>query len=259
MRTRRSAMFVATGIIALVGCGDSNDRTSIDSSAVPSVAPGTSPISTPATAARTSTSAGPEAEILFHDPLDDDTNAWGIVDDPQFGSATFADGDYVWNFSGSVAHWLPGVLGEQYDRGELEFRDVVVHAELSIISGDGVAGVFCREQPDTDADWQWYEFVVRNGFAAIRLADLEGNIDVLAETQHVSLPTGAPIAMDATCIDGTDGKAHLSLALNGSPLLEVSAENPLGNGVAGMQAWTFPVHEQMDLRWHEFSVSRAAA
>ena len=44
-------------------------------------------------------------------------------------------------------------------------------------------GVFCREVPDTDADFQWYEFVVRDGYAAIRLADLAGNLDVLAETE----------------------------------------------------------------------------
>ena len=40
-------------------------------------------------------------------------------------------------------------------------------------------GVF-REVPDTDADFQWYEFVARDRFAAIHKADSEGNLEVLA-------------------------------------------------------------------------------
>ena len=80
-----------------------------------------------------------------------------------------------------LVHWLPAVLGEQYERGELDMLDVTVRAEATIDAGDGVIGLFCRETPDIDAAFQWYEFVARDGFAAISRADLEGNIEVLAE------------------------------------------------------------------------------
>ena len=220
--------------------------------------PTTTPEST-SVPATTAGSDGSAAEVLFEDPFDDDRNEWGVVEDPQYGSAAFDDGDYVWEFRGSVAHWLPAVLGGQFDRGELDMRDVVVHAELTILDGDGVAGVFCRENPDTDAEWQWYEFVARDGYAAIRQSDLEANIDVLAETDDVSLPVGEPIVIDATCVDDADGDAQLSLAVNGTSVIHATDDAPLENGVPGLQAWTFPVHEQINIRWHEFSVTQAEA
>ncbi|MBA3802891.1 MAG: hypothetical protein H0X22_08300 [Acidimicrobiia bacterium] len=195
-------------------------------------------------------------DALFNDSFDDDRNGWGVIDDPQFGSTAFADGDQVWDFRGSVAHQLPAVLGDQYDRGELDMRDVVVRAEATILAGGGVIGVFCRETPDTDAEWQWYEFVARDGFAAIRHADLEGNLDVLAETDDVSLPDGEPLVIEAACVDDADGDAQLSLTLNGTDVLQATDDEPLGNGVPGLQAWTFPVHERMDIRWHEFTVDQ---
>ena len=202
----------------------------------------------------------PADEALFEDSFDDDSNRWGVVNDPQFGTAAFANGDYVWELRGSVAHWLPAVLGEQYDNDELDMLDVVVRTEATIEAGDGVIGVFCRETPDTDADWQWYEFVVRDGYAAIRQADQEANLDILAETDDVSLPVGEPITIEATCVDDANGAAQLSLTLNGTAVLDaIDDDDPLGNGVAGLQAWTFPVHEQMDIRWHEFSVHRPNA
>jgi hypothetical protein len=135
--------------------------------------------------------------------------------------------------------------------------DVVVRSAATIVEGQGVAGVFCRENPDTDAEWQWYEFVARDGFAAIRLADWEGNIETLAETDEVSLPLGEPIAFEAACVDSAGGVAQLSLALNGAPVLQATDDEPLENGVAGLQAYTYPAHDQLDIRWHEFAVYRA--
>jgi hypothetical protein len=160
-------------------------------------------------------STEPPDDVLFEDAFDDDRNGWGIIDHPEFGSTSFADGDYVWTLKGSSGHLLPAVLGEQYDHGELEMLDVTVRAGATIDAGDGVIGLFCREGPDTDAEWQWYEFVARDGFAAIRRADSEGNLDVLAETNDVRLPNGEPMTIQATCVDDNDGNASLTLSLMG--------------------------------------------
>jgi hypothetical protein len=209
----------------------------------------------------TSTGGGtsePRRDVLFEDAFDDDRNGWGVVDHPDFGTATFENGDYAWAFTGSVAHWLPAVLGEQYDRDELDMLDVTVRAEATVHAGDGVIGVFCRENPDDDAEWQWYEFVARDGFAAIRRADLEGNLDVLAETNDVSLPIGEPLSIEATCVDDSDGNATLRMSLNDTDVLETTDDDPLVNGVSGLQAYTFPIHEQMDIRWHHITVTRPA-
>ena len=199
-------------------------------------------------------SAPPDETPLFQESFDDDANGWGIIDDPEYGTTAYADGDYVWSFTGSSAHLLPEVLATQYDDGELDMVDVVVRASATIVAGGGVIGVFCREVPDTDADFQWYEFVARDGFAAIRRADLEGNLDVLAETEDVELPLGEVIGFEAACTDDADRNATLSMSINGSEVLTATDDEPLGNGVPGIQAWTFPAHEQMDVRWHEFSI-----
>ena len=203
--------------------------------------------------------AAPDEPVLFDEPFDDDSNGWGIIDDPDYGDASYDNGDYVWNFTGSMGHLIADVLGVQYDNHELDMVDVTVRAELTIDAGHGVAGVFCREVPDTDADWQWYEFVVRDGWAAIRLADLEGNIDVIAETDDVEITTGAPFAIEATCVDDADGVAHLSLSIDDEPVLTAEDDDPLGNGVPGIQAWTYPVHTLIEIRWHHFAILQATA
>jgi hypothetical protein len=263
MSRRVIAMIAVTGAVA-TGCNDDEPSTAatpapVASEAATTAAPiaATTPATTDGAAGGTSASAG-SATTRFSDDFVDDRNGWGLVDDPQFGGASYADGDYVWNFRGSLAHWLPAVLGDQYDAGELQMVNVVVRADLTISSGNGVAGVFCRENPDTDADWQWYEFVVRDGYGAIRLADAEGNLTPLAETESLSLPLGTPIVLEARCADDESGAAKLALTVNGSPLLDATVEEGvLGNGVAGLQAWTFPAHEQMDIAWHSFSVDPA--
>jgi hypothetical protein len=256
--TRIAVTLAAAGIAG--ACG--SDETSSPATAAPvTAAPATTVAATTVPHATIALATTPPAagDVLFSDDLADDSNKWGVVDDPQFGTAKFIGGDYVWDFRGSLAHWLPGVLGDKYDAGELEMRDVVVNAELTINSGGGVAGVFCRESPDTDAEWQWYDFVLRDGYAAIRQADLEGNITPLAENREIALPLGTRITIEATCQDDPDGAATLWMAVNGAPLLEtVVDDSPLGNGVPGMSAWTFPTHEQMDIVWHSFSVRSAA-
>jgi hypothetical protein len=197
--------------------------------------------------------------VLFDEPFDDDRNGWGIIDHPDYGGTSYDNGDYVWNLTGSSGHLIAEVLGVQYDNDELDMLDVTIRAELTIDSGNGVAGVFCREVPDSDADWQWYEFVVRDGWAAVRLADLEGNIDVIAETDDVDVAKGVPFAIEATCADDADGVAQLSLSIDDERVLTAEHDDPLGNGVPGLQAWTYPVHALMEIRWHDFTVVPATA
>jgi hypothetical protein len=249
MGVRNWAAPLLTGVVIVAGCGDDDSSTTAQATATTTTA-----TSMTSTAPDTAAGNPPSAAPLFQDPFDDDHNGWGVIDHPQFGSTAFDGGDYVWEFTGSSAHLLAEVLGEQYDRGELDMADVVVRAEATVLVGGGVIGVFCRENTDVDAEYQWYEFVARDGFAAIRRADSEGNIDTLAETEDVSLPSGEPIAIEATCADDGNGHADLSLTLNAAPVLSATADDPLGTGPPGLQAWTFPAHDQMTIRWHEFSI-----
>ena len=177
MGARNWAGPLLIGAVIVAGCGDDdNDSSSEDSAVVTTLTTPTTTAPTASTAPQTDPSSPPTAAVLFEEPFDDDRNGWGVVDDPEYGSTAYESGDYVWEFTGTVGHLLPKVLGDQYDRGELDMADVVVRAEATVVAGGGVIGVFCREETDVDAEVQWYEFVARDGFAAIRRADLEGNI-----------------------------------------------------------------------------------
>ncbi len=137
-------------------------------------------------------------EVLFEDSLDDDQNGWALPDNEE-ARFYYEDGDFIWESKQENLrpHLLAAPIGEAYDAGELEMLDVVVRADVTPVQGAAVAGVFCRENPDTDADFQWYEFVVRDGFAAIRIADSEGELEVLAETEDLTLPMGEMFTMEA--------------------------------------------------------------
>ena len=117
-------------------------------------------------------------------------------------------------------------------------------------------GLFCRDNPDTDAEAQWYEFVARNGYAAIRLADQEGNITPLAEDRTIVLPPNQPAGLDVVCADQSSGGVRLSMSVNDKQILETTVtDHPLKEGLAGLQAWTHPAHDEMDILWHNFTIS----
>jgi hypothetical protein len=252
MSGRGWAALIVACMIAATGCAGADDATS---DAVGAATTQAEPRETPSAEASPDAVAAGSAETLFEDAFADDRNGWGVVDDPNYGTAGYADGDYVWDFRGSVAHWLPEALAEQHDAG-LDLRDVVVRADVTIVSGGGVVGVGCRENPDTDADYQWYEFVARDGYAAIRRVDAETNIDVLAETKDVALPLGQPMTIEGVCVDDADGTAQLSLTLDDVDVVNASDADPLAGGVPSIQAYTHPAHQPMGIRWHSFTVGR---
>ena len=198
---------------------------------------------------------------LFAETFDDDSNRWALPPNDQ-ASTEVAGGDFVWTGKapGLKMHMIAGTQGDQFDQGTLDdMRSVVVRATATPDRGAAAIGVFCREVRDTDADFQWYEFVARDGYAAIRLADSAGNLDVLAETKRAEVPPGEPAVIEGAC-DGTGGSARLWLTLNEQQLLFARHDGPLGNGVAGLQAYGGPAGSAGDrflIHWHDFTVHAA--
>ena len=218
------------------------------------------PSSSPPSPTDGQSAPGNSMVTTFTDSFDDDRNGWALPPNDQ-GRSDVTDGDFVWEskIPRLRPHLLAGTLGDAYDQGRLEMTDVTVTASVTPQRGGAAMGVFCREVPDTDADFQWYEFVVRDGYAAIRQADLAGHLDVLAEGE-ADVPMGEPATIQATCVDGADGTARLALELNGDELLTADASDPLGNGVAGLQAYDTTEDESADrflIAWHDFSIEPA--
>ena len=113
--------------------------------------------------------------------------------------------------------------------------------------------------PDSDSDFQWYEFVVRDGYAAIRLADSAGHLEPLEEGE-AGVSSGEKVTIQATCVDKSAGAAELTLSVDGEQLLSADVLDPLGNGVPGLQAYDASAEESADrtlLAWHDFAVEPA--
>lgn len=240
---------------ALVGCSDASSDG--DAAGVDSLPSSRAPETSSASPAST------EADVLssFSDSFDGDDNGWALPPS-ELGTTTVQGGDFVWDdkMFELRPHVIASTLADAFDQGRLEMTDVRVTASVTPKRGAPAVGVYCREVPDTDADFQWYEFVVRDGYAAIRLADLSGNLEPLAEAEEVALPVGTAATIEATCIDGADGTAVLSLSLDGDELLTAEASEALGNGGAGLQAYDAAEgqsDEPMLVAWHDFSVAPA--
>lgn len=240
-RSVSASLAVPLALFLAVACTGSEDPS-----------PGTSSTNVPL--------ATPGAPIM-DEPFDDDSNEWGIVDSED-GRNYYQKGQYVVEFrAGQFLHWISEKLAEQWEADTIDLSDVVVKAKVTTTRGEGVVGVFCREMMDTDADFEWYEFLVRDGYAAIRRADLRGNLRVLAETDDLALPHDVPFTLEATCVGDSDEAAALSLVLDGEELLRATDdENALTDGMVGIQIWDAPDTLEVDpprVQWDSFMVSRA--
>ena len=203
-------------------------------------------------ATRTSPAAAGQAprppaagRTLFSDSFHDDHNGWALPSNER-ASSTYERGDFVWlSHSPTLRpHLGPETLGRKFDQGALRMRDVIVTATFTPERGKGAVGVFCREVRDTDTDFQWYEFVARDGFAAIRRGDSAGHLDVLASTHDLDLPLGREATLEAACVDDASGRARLWLSVDGTAVLVARDPHPLGNGPAGLQAGCGDVHRR---------------
>jgi hypothetical protein len=234
-------------------------RSSLTAAAVTALAAGLAacgadPAAAPATSPSLATFPTAGAVIL-QDTFDNDSNGWGVVDNPEFGTASYEAGNYVWHTTGRVVSLVPETLGQQFDAGTLSMSDVEVKAEVTINKGGGVVGVQCRNSPDNDAGYHWYDFVARDGYAAIRLADDKSNIDVLAETKDVTLPLGKPFTIVGACLSAGDD-VKLSLGIDDTPLLAATAPAKAADGAPGIVGWTYPVHSELDVTWDDFTVAK---
>jgi hypothetical protein len=204
----------------------------------------------------------PAGARLFADDFDDDSNGWALPENEVLRTE-MESGDMVWRVKavGDVRpHLLARPLGDAFEAGTLRMRDVVVSAGVTPVAGLGALGLFCRESRGVHTDFQWYEFVVRDGYAAIRRSNSAGELTVLATTKDASLPLGDPATVQATCADDDAGVAQLWLGLDGTVLLHAEDDDPLGNGVPGLQAYDSPDEDpaaRLLVRWHDFTVHRA--
>jgi hypothetical protein len=264
-RTSRTRALVVASMLPLwfaVGCGGDDSTPDGDQAGV-DTAPETSAAGETETAHPSdSTATGPgEGKVTsLRETFDDDANGWALPPSDD-GTTEVVDGDFVWETKqpGLRPHLIATTLGMAYDSGQLEMTNVRVTTTVTPERGAAAFGLFCREVPDTDADFQWYEFVVRDGYSAIRLADSAGNLEPIEEGDAV-VPTGEVAELEVTCVD-EGGEATLTFGLNGEALLEARVPEPLGNGVSGLQAYDAPAEESDErllLAWHDFTVEPAA-
>lgn len=250
-RTGKTLTLLSAALLPLclvVGCGGDSSTPDTDVAGVD-----TAP-ETPSTSDSTAPAETDEKIATLIETFDDDANGWGLPPN-EAGSISVTGGDFVWDLkeTGLRPHLIADTLGKAYDAGELEMTDVRVTATVTPRRGAPAFGLFCREVPDTDTDYQWYEFVVRDGYSAIRLADSAGNLEVVEEGD-AAVRLGEEAELEITCVGD-----RLALSLDGEELLAASVSDPLDNGVPGIQAYDSPEKsgKGLLLAWHDFAVEPA--
>jgi hypothetical protein len=246
-RLRRIVAIACTSLFPLwivVGCGGDDSTPDADPAG----------IDAPPESSESAGESGGDEVVELVETFEDDANGWALPPS-SVGTMEVTGGDFVWEVSqaGLRPHVIATTLGMAYDEGRLEMTDVRVTTTVTPQRGAAAFGLFCREVPDTDADFQWYEFVVRDGYSAIRLADTAGNLEPVAEGD-ASVPLGEEAALEIGCVGD-----RLSLSLNGEELLTATAPQALGNGVPGLQAYDSPEgsEERLVLAWHDFAIEPA--
>ncbi|QAY69763.1 hypothetical protein [Xylanimonas protaetiae] len=179
------------------------------------------------------------------------------------GRARFDRGAYVTEATGApLVGAFPDELVRSVESGEVDLTDVVIESTIVMEQRGEVAGVYCRQGTDTDSDFQHYEFMVRDGYATIRIADNNVQIDVLAETRRLSLPRGEEIAIQATCVGEETRGVDLSLTVDGVLVLQASTDVVLPGGIVGLLMYPRPGAGEgnaSSARFLDFSVSSVRA
>lgn len=88
---------------------------------------------------------------VVKDPLDDDSNGWGIVNSED-GHHYYEGGAYVAGVGNAPSlHWLPESLATKWDQGNLDLSNVVVRTKATTSRGEAVVGgsAFERNGRDT--------------------------------------------------------------------------------------------------------------
>ena len=112
----------------------------------------------------------------------------------------------------------------------------MVEAEGTVAEGDATIGVFCRDVPDTqsDAEFEWYEFVVNDGFGAIRRSDDDRPHRGPGRDRRRRDRGRRRTSPSAECAPRpTTATVNLWLTLDGETLLQASDDDPLPVGLAG--------------------------
>ena len=74
-------------------------------------------------------------------------------------------------------------------------------------------------------------------------------------TTELALPAGTTFTLEGTCTTLDDGTAELRLAVNGDEVLTATDADPILGGIVGQQAYTYPIHAPMTVRWNSFTVT----
>ena len=180
---------------------------------------------------------------VFDDRFDDGSGAW--QPDPE---VTIEDGRQVWRVTspGQKVYLRPEALTERLVNME-------VTAEVATLDEASSVGVYCRK--GAVAEDFYYYFRLGPGGASIGvLPEVRGTPgETLNAAPDVFAPE-APFSLTARCVD-VEGVSHLTLLLDGEPVLEATYDRPIppGFGALEVQAGA-PGSPPSEVAWDRFVV-----
>jgi len=180
---------------------------------------------------------------VFDDRFDDGSGAW--QPDPE---VTIEDGRQVWRVTspGQKVYLRPESLTERLVNME-------VTAEVSTLDEASSVGVYCRK--GAVAEDFYYYFRLGPGGASIGvLPEVRGTPgETLNAAPEVVAPE-APFSLTARCVDA-EGVSHLTLLLDGEPVLEATYERPIPPGFGALEVQAGPPGSSAsEVAWDRFVV-----
>lgn len=191
---------------------------------------------------------GVEGRVIFSDSLDDNHNGWLEVK-----QTPFRDGEYVWNGlpPDVVAESAPDALAGKRLPSGVEVRVGVEQRE-----GAALRMVACRESGEQGTgDHAAYQLGVDGRQALIRLWHEAGSPPKVLARRPLALPNGKAVALEARCLEQSDGSLALTLRVDGKSVLQATEDKPLPNGGVTIAATArADTDTKPTLAWNEFVV-----
>ena len=183
-----------------------------------------------------------ESGTAFEDSFDDDSGRWQTEREIRIEG-----GVQVWELSaGQRLHLRPLAAEER-------LLDMETTAEVAGVDADSTVGVHCRKGAQNEDAYYFFRLGPSGASIGVLPPDQSTAGEVLADNDLARPP--APFTMTARCVD-VDGRAVLSLLLDGEVVLEATHDEPLGPGFGALEVQAgAPGSDPSRVRWDAFAVT----
>jgi hypothetical protein len=195
---------------------------------------------------------GVGGHVIFSDPLDNNRNGWLEVH-----QTPFRGGTYLWIDvpRDNVASAPDKLAGKSLPSG------VQIGVRVEQRQGAALRMIACRESgQDGTTKHAAYQLGVDGRQALIRLWHEVGQPAKVLARKPLTLPNGRVVALDARCLEESNGSVALTLRVDGKTVVQATDDGPLPNGEVALHATARSDTDRAPtLAWDDFVVRSLSA